>query len=378
MTIQINDRIKINKGKLCGVIRYIGKVKNKEGTWIGLELEEPKGSNNGTINGEKYFTCAPNHGMFVKYKNLDKTLIKEEKDILEYEKNIIKNTINDNRMESKLGSKMESNLESRLQSKAGSYSKNDKIIKNYNSNNIYNKLDSYFNNNKEENDISEYEKKLLNRENNINKYKNYNIINDKCKNENFKKEYSIADYYKYLNETKIDDSKNIKSNTEIDKIKRTESFLNNKIKEYVSKDKIKNKNEDNLKHIDNFKYDNKAFSSLLDNKSIFENKSLFDTSYEEFLEKEIEKYKQLLSILLDKTTSSLNSIQESLNELQNRILKLQNRKIINKNSSERERVLFLVINILKGLENNESIEEYFIEYKTILNRYNIDLDRIKY
>ncbi|ODQ79877.1 hypothetical protein BABINDRAFT_8069 [Babjeviella inositovora NRRL Y-12698] len=52
-----------------GCIRYIGKIKEiDEGaiTWIGIELDEPVGKNNGSVKGTRYFVCGPNYGSFVK------------------------------------------------------------------------------------------------------------------------------------------------------------------------------------------------------------------------------------------------------------------------------------------------------------------------
>lgn len=36
------------------------------GKWIGVILDDEKGKNNGTVQGKTYFTCNPNHGIFVR------------------------------------------------------------------------------------------------------------------------------------------------------------------------------------------------------------------------------------------------------------------------------------------------------------------------
>ena len=36
------------------------------GKWIGVALDEPKGKNNGVVQGKKYFSCEDNHGIFVR------------------------------------------------------------------------------------------------------------------------------------------------------------------------------------------------------------------------------------------------------------------------------------------------------------------------
>ncbi|ELA41338.1 uncharacterized protein VICG_01578 [Vittaforma corneae ATCC 50505] len=73
MPIQINDRI-ILKNNLRGVVRYIGPVEGRSEEWVGIELEEPKGSNNGAIGGTRYFYCPEGHGLFVKYERLTRRM----------------------------------------------------------------------------------------------------------------------------------------------------------------------------------------------------------------------------------------------------------------------------------------------------------------
>ncbi|BFY99568.1 hypothetical protein BsWGS_02608 [Bradybaena similaris] len=49
-----------------GVIRYIGPTDLGEGTWLGVELRKPKGKNDGSVQGKRYFTCPLNCGLLVK------------------------------------------------------------------------------------------------------------------------------------------------------------------------------------------------------------------------------------------------------------------------------------------------------------------------
>ncbi|CAL1530139.1 unnamed protein product [Lymnaea stagnalis] len=49
-----------------GVIRYMGPTDFGEGTWLGVELRKPKGKNDGSVQGKRYFTCPPNCGLLVK------------------------------------------------------------------------------------------------------------------------------------------------------------------------------------------------------------------------------------------------------------------------------------------------------------------------
>lgn len=40
------------------------------GVWIGIELDTPTGKNDGTVQGNTYFTCKPKHGLFVRADKL--------------------------------------------------------------------------------------------------------------------------------------------------------------------------------------------------------------------------------------------------------------------------------------------------------------------
>ena len=37
-----------------------------EGVWLGLELKTPVGKNDGTVQGKRYFSCKPGHGLIVR------------------------------------------------------------------------------------------------------------------------------------------------------------------------------------------------------------------------------------------------------------------------------------------------------------------------
>ena len=40
-----------------GFVRFVGPTEFAPGIWVGVELEEPRGKNNGTVDGKKYFNC---------------------------------------------------------------------------------------------------------------------------------------------------------------------------------------------------------------------------------------------------------------------------------------------------------------------------------
>merc|ERR1740121_1178253 len=51
---------------LRGICRYVGTTAFAPGEWIGVELDEPRGKNDGAVNGKRYFQCGDKRGVFVK------------------------------------------------------------------------------------------------------------------------------------------------------------------------------------------------------------------------------------------------------------------------------------------------------------------------
>ena len=47
-----------------GIIKYVGALDGKPGVFVGVELDEPLGKNDGAVDGKYYFKTQPNHGIF--------------------------------------------------------------------------------------------------------------------------------------------------------------------------------------------------------------------------------------------------------------------------------------------------------------------------
>jgi dynactin 1 len=47
-------------------VRFIGATHFAAGDWIGVELDEPTGKNDGSVQGERYFDCEHGFGMFIR------------------------------------------------------------------------------------------------------------------------------------------------------------------------------------------------------------------------------------------------------------------------------------------------------------------------
>lgn len=104
----LGESVLIRPYSSSGVVAYIGETEFANGTWIGIELDAPKGKivfqdmlstltsliahficiynyqqldiifvylsftgkNDGSVKGVRYFTCKPKHGMFVRADKL--------------------------------------------------------------------------------------------------------------------------------------------------------------------------------------------------------------------------------------------------------------------------------------------------------------------
>lgn len=50
---------------LLGIVRFIGRVHFAHGTWLGIELKEKAGRNDGSVKGRRYFACKKGYGVMV-------------------------------------------------------------------------------------------------------------------------------------------------------------------------------------------------------------------------------------------------------------------------------------------------------------------------
>lgn len=47
-------------------VQFVGNTHFAPGDWIGIELEDASGKNDGAVQGQRYFDCPPGHGMFIR------------------------------------------------------------------------------------------------------------------------------------------------------------------------------------------------------------------------------------------------------------------------------------------------------------------------
>jgi len=68
--------IKSSQGSKVGTVRYIGYTEFAPGEWVGVELDDPRGKNDGSVEGKRYFQCRPNFGLFAPISKISKSPLK--------------------------------------------------------------------------------------------------------------------------------------------------------------------------------------------------------------------------------------------------------------------------------------------------------------
>ncbi|XP_047527813.1 CAP-Gly domain-containing linker protein 1 isoform X6 [Vanessa atalanta] len=63
---RLGDRVIVSssRGSKAGTLRYVGVTEFASGVWAGVELDDPLGKNDGSVDGKRYFNCAPRFGLF--------------------------------------------------------------------------------------------------------------------------------------------------------------------------------------------------------------------------------------------------------------------------------------------------------------------------
>ena len=64
--IEVGERVTVISTGLQGTVRFSGPTDFAGGHWIGCELDEPLGKNDGSVDKIKYFEAHPNYGIFVR------------------------------------------------------------------------------------------------------------------------------------------------------------------------------------------------------------------------------------------------------------------------------------------------------------------------
>ncbi|KAK6226145.1 CAP-Gly domain-containing protein [Colletotrichum tabaci] len=63
--LAVGQTVRLPDGR-TGIVRFVGNTHFASGDWVGVELEDDSGKNDGSVQGERYFDCSMGHGMFVR------------------------------------------------------------------------------------------------------------------------------------------------------------------------------------------------------------------------------------------------------------------------------------------------------------------------
>eukprot|EP00483_Globobulimina_turgida_P007382 UN07396 len=67
--MNVGDIVRVPKFDCDAIIRFIGEFRPPS-LWCGVQLEDKKGDNNGSIYGHKYFSCLPDYGSFLSQNDI--------------------------------------------------------------------------------------------------------------------------------------------------------------------------------------------------------------------------------------------------------------------------------------------------------------------
>ncbi|XP_073427457.1 centrosome-associated protein 350 isoform X2 [Dendrobates tinctorius] len=84
---RLGDRVLVS-GVQPGTLRFKGETLFADGVWAGVELDKAEGSNDGSLEGNRYFVCSPLHGIFAPPQKIALLSLEEHMPPLEVENHV--------------------------------------------------------------------------------------------------------------------------------------------------------------------------------------------------------------------------------------------------------------------------------------------------
>ncbi|CDW60051.1 CAP GLY domain containing protein [Trichuris trichiura] len=70
VNLRLGDQVVVS-GYKQGTLRYLGTTDFAAGVWAGIELDQPYGKNDGSVQGKRYFACKPSYGLFAPVEKVE-------------------------------------------------------------------------------------------------------------------------------------------------------------------------------------------------------------------------------------------------------------------------------------------------------------------
>ena len=63
--VSVGSQVRVDN-KYAGFCRFKGSVQGRKGVWLGLEMDDTVGDNDGSLDGVSYFKTHDGQGMFIR------------------------------------------------------------------------------------------------------------------------------------------------------------------------------------------------------------------------------------------------------------------------------------------------------------------------
>ena len=72
-TVAPGQTVELKDGRIA-LVRFFGTTNFADGNWVGVELEDASGKNDGSVKGVRYFSCDENRGMFLRITGISRVV----------------------------------------------------------------------------------------------------------------------------------------------------------------------------------------------------------------------------------------------------------------------------------------------------------------